>query len=335
MKDLEKLWSILNDYNISRLIFKIQENDKVLGRYETIGEKLNNNSLQLKKGAITREFVDEVDYFLFGSPCYTHFAVNINRAVSFYPEIIKMKRAEEYFETRNLFIFHSIYILLITALESYLAELFRNISKKLLVSDLDLEYKQMKDFLNKFNIRDKFLLKVFESNNLNFSLSDILPKALDFQQKEKVKMAYKLIDMNVAEIDNTLWDRIFSKTHGYIKKRNDIVHKGLENIIEVNNINDLDLDKEIEEIESAIIDIVQFVFYVETLRFFNVPEDWEFGVVVTFPQKQIKSSIKKRIIELNYNALEKWVEILYERGNIDASKEFLEMLREFKSVDSN
>lgn len=332
LKNEIELWKILNKFNISRFTFKIEDEDLFIkNAFEVINGKHIKKPMEIKKGDITYEFIVSLEQFLDLSPIFSQFTVSINRAISFYPEIIDLTKAEDYFKPKNIFLFHSMYILLINALEVYLLELFKGISNQLLISKLDSRL--FIKFLKEFNLKDQFLSAFAKNNNLDFALSEILPDRLDFQQREKTKIAYNLIGINVVEIEDELWEKIFSKTDGYIAKRNKIVHSRVEDLIKIENIKDFKLDKEIEEIENAIIDIVQFMFYIETQRLFNYPDPLEIPIIEKFPRKNIQYPIKKKIIELNYNVLIRGAEKYYKIGDINKCKEFLEMLKEVKPDD--
>ena len=99
------------------------------------------------------------------------------------------------------FLYHSLmdnsHILLITAFETYLAELI--------------------NFL-----REDEGLEVLD------------PIELEFQKKDRIKAKFQELNIDVAHIDDELWRRIFASLEegGLIKVRNSIVHDGWNNLSE-------------------------------------------------------------------------------------------------------
>jgi hypothetical protein len=165
--------------------------------------------------------------------------------------------------------------------------------------------------------------------NLDFLLSDILPERLDFQKKDNVRIAYSFIRFNVVDIMDGLWNRIYSKTDGYINKRHIVVHSNQKST-NISNIQGFDLNKEIEYLEKEIIDIVQFIFYIETQRLFNYPDKWEIGIIEKFPMNKIETNIKKKIIEINTEILNWYAQDFQEKGQIKISNQFRHMLRKYQ-----
>lgn len=329
LKNKEKLWQFLNDFEISRFAFHIQEKDIIIkDAFEVVNGISIPKPMKRRKGDITNAFIDKLNSFLILSPFYAHFAVSINRAISFYPEIIKLQDTKDYFNPKTVFLFNSIHILLISALEVYLLELFRGVASQLRINDLDS--KLLIKFLKVFNMKERFLNVYAERGHLDYLLSEILPERLDFQQKRKTKIAYKLIGFRVIEMVSGLWERIFSRSNGHIGRRHRITHSGPNDLIEVNNIKDFNLNRQIEIIENEIIDIVQFVFYIETQRLFNYPDQFEMGIIDNFPKNRIKNDIKRRVIYLNFDILTRYIQIYQQGGFTQNANEFRDMLKKFK-----
>lgn len=304
LKDESKLWEFLNRYCISKFSFDIRdEQTKMDKSAKFIDGKFveDNDPVIIEKGEIIFSLEGPPSHLVF-SKFYTIFNTNINRAIAFYPEIVKIPTPREFFEMKNIFIFQTMHILLITALEVYLSSLFSWISReRILISDLDSRL--FVKFLKTFNLRYQFLDIFAERGNLDFPLGDILPERNDasvFQQKEKCKNAYNLIGIDVVNIDESIWEKIYSE-NGYIKKRNSTIHGDIHDYIGINNLRDFDLDKQVEDLENALMDIVKFVFYIEHQRFFRYPDPAETstGQLDNFNYGGMDPLIKKVLVNNN------------------------------------
>lgn len=290
-KNEKKLWEILNKYCISKFSFHIQdkkEEHKVITGF--IEGKPVEELRVIESGEITLGLDGRIHKHLTLSPFFAEFTVNLNRAIYFYPEIIKVQSKEEFFNKRVVFLFHTIHILLIIALEIYLNSTFRGVTQRLPIRLYD--EKLLRRFLKIFNLKKIFLTKLIKWNS-EYPLSNLLPDRMDFLQKKKCKIAYKLIDINVLNVENSIWEKIFSSTDGYIQKRHRLVHSSPENVFKVRNINQFDRIREITEIENTILDIVKFVFHIENQRLFKYPDPYEVGPLESFINMTLEPSIKK------------------------------------------
>lgn len=144
-------------------------------------------------------------------------------------------------------------ILFVTSLEVYLRNLFLDLMYYTRILDLNQEY--LNEFLKQFKLKNKdsdsILRDHFEKERLEFQRSDIC------------KLAFKSININLPEIidkvDKDLWRKMFSSEPeklGYIKIRNNLIHKGIVYVlnkfpkIEVNLVKITD-------------DIAKFVYIIE------------------------------------------------------------------------
>ena len=335
LKDESKLWEFLNKYCITKFFFNIQEEQiKMDKSAKFINGKFieDKNPTIIEKGAIIFSFEGPPSHLIF-SKFYTIFNTNINRAIALYPEVVKISKTEDFFKMKNIFIFQTMHILLITALEVYLSNLFLWVSQeRIIISDLDS--KIFVKFLKTFSLRYQFLDIFAERGNLDFSLGDILPEINDvsvFQQKKKCKIAYNLIGIDVVNIPESIWDKIYSK-NGYIKKRNLFIHSDLHNYIAINNIRDFDLDKNIEDLENALMDIVKFVYYIEHQRFFRYPDfaETSTGQLDNFNYGGMDPIIKKVLVSNNLNEFFYFAEHCLNDGNYKKAVEVFRVISEIQ-----
>lgn len=335
LKDESKLWEFLNRYCILKFSFHIQDEQVKMDRSAKFidGKFVENKDPSIiEKGAINFSLEGPPNHLIF-SKFYTIFNTNINRVIALYPEIIKISKSEDFFRMKNIFIFQTMHILLITALEVYLSSLFLWVSReRILISDLNP--KIFVKFLKTFSLRYQFLDIFAKRGNLNFPLGDILPERNDasvFQQKKKCKIAYNLIGIDVVNIAESIWDKIYSK-NGYIKKRNLFIHSDIHNYIAINNIRDFDLDKQFEDLENALMDIVKFVYYIEHQRFFRYPDPAETstGQLDNFNYGGMDPIIKRVLVNNNLDNFLYFAEHCLNDGNYEKAAEVFRVITEIQ-----
>lgn len=84
------------------------------------------------------------------------------------------------------------------------------------------------------------------------------PNRFNFQQKDKLKSAYKLLELDLTKIvSEKIWKNIFDKDDGYVKLRNRIVHQGYNASIQLESPIDMKL------ISKATLDIAEFIYSVD------------------------------------------------------------------------
>ena len=150
-----------------------------------------------------------------------------------------------------------------------------------------------------------------------------------FQQKKKCKIAYKLIGIDVVNIAESIWEKIYS-TNGYIKRRNLFIHSDMHGYIDINNIRDFELEKYIEDLENALMDIVKFVFYIEHQRFFKYPDSAETstGQLDNFNYGGMEPLIKKVVVDNNLKNFFRFGELLLNNGNYKKAAEVFRVISE-------
>lgn len=238
IRDKEKFWKILREsYDISKIEnIQFHEDGYILSG--GFGWDLRFD-----------ERIDSIQYL--------QFILNINRVMMLYEDILDLNIINESrVNLRYQLLSENIFILLITSLEVYLVDTFKRLSKLVVIEDLGKE--NLIKFLKEFKATENFFEKLKEIGNLKIQLNDIIPERLDFQQKEKCKIAYQLLGIDLPNLNHEIWKKIFTKEeHGYIQIRNHIVHGGSKEILlKRRKIN-------FEFLEDSILNVINFVFLIE------------------------------------------------------------------------
>ena len=192
---------------------------------------------------------------------YLVFCVNIYRTLSIYRVLLEgysSLRSKEFFVgqfERNA-PNETVMILLITNIEVYLRMGFMNIASVCTKDTVDCNY--ISQFLRKFRINNSDKINKFICTKIK--LNELMPPLdqLMFQQNELCSIAYKLCNIEIPQIEVELWRRLFSgEEDGYIKLRNNLIHKGFQSSIQYEII----LCREF--IEQVILDIVKLAFKID------------------------------------------------------------------------
>ena len=239
----EEIWDLLNKFNVYKLAFKYN-----------------------KKGGLIIE--STFNKFVF-SKTHIKFGEHINRVITLYPKVIESKNSENISEKIEQYLYRSNFlILLINSFEVYLDMVFRWASEFLYIRDLNK--KVFIKFIKKFRIRENFFDKLIERDNLEIVLSEILPERMDFQNKDKSKVAFQLINIDLPELAEIFWHNIFdNEPTSYMQTRHRIIHS------EMPNFKNLDNECSIDYIKRALLDIVNYVYFIEEKRFELYPDPFE------------------------------------------------------------
>lgn len=258
----EEIWNLLNKFNVYKLSYIYNKRGKLI-------IKSNFNK------------------FAFS---YTHvkFVEHINRVMLLYPIIIKEEKTTEISKKIENYLYRSNFlILLINSLEVYLDMVFRWASKFLYIRNINK--KIFIKFIKKFWIRDNFFNKLIEKDDLNINFTEILPERMDFQNKEKVSIAFKLININLSELYEDYWHNIFdNEDTSYIQTRHRVIHGKMPNLDNIDN------ECSINFIERALLDIVYYVFFIEEKRFELYPDPFEFEIYNAIKEEQSKPKEDRR-----------------------------------------
>lgn len=210
---------------------------------------------------------------------YLVFGVNIWRTLSAYRVLLEGYKS---LESREFFVNQfernapneTIVILLITDIEVFLRMGFIKIASVSTRNTVNCKY--FTKLKNIFRIKDTDKLTDFINSNI--TLNKLLPpiEQLEFQRCEVCSIAYKLCNIEIPQIDDELWRRLFSgEDDGYIKIRNKLIHGGFEASVKYNKI----LNKDF--LETIILDIVKFAHKIDLTVVAEYPGD-------KFPQLYMK-----------------------------------------------
>lgn len=258
----EEIWYLLNKFNVNKLSFTYNKNNKLI-----IESTFNK--------------------FAFS---YTHikFVENINRVMMFYPKIIEKMKPTDISENIEKYLYRSSFlILLINSLEVYLDMVFRWASKFLFIRDLNK--KIFIKFIKKFRIRDNFFNKLIEKDNLEIILTEILPERMNFQNKDKCKVAFQLLNIDLPGLYEDFWHNIFdNEDTSYMLTRHRIIHGEMPNFENLNN------ECSIDFVEEALLVIVNYVYFIEEKRFELYPDPFEFEFDNTIKKELSKPKDQRR-----------------------------------------
>jgi len=193
------------------------------------------------------------------SPPFNRFIENINRVMAFYPQAIKdfnIKVAPidlKIIYDRQVFL-----IFLINSLEVYLSSTFKLITSMLRIDDPNSDF--IINFIKKYGSIEKYNEYFRKESKLVF-VSEFITKRIYFQQRDVCKECFKFVDIDIPRLDSRLWQKIFSKKDSYMQLRHKIIHGDRPSIEEINEIYSID------SLESALFDIVKFIYLIEEQRF--------------------------------------------------------------------
>lgn len=206
---MENIWEILIRYEIPEI-------SEILLNTDTNEFHYNQTQISPSWDTFTVEYLD--------------FCLNINKIISL---LINLKNSEELldnspinasFNARRInleFIgkCESIIIYLATTLELYLESVFRTASEKFELNTLNNS--DLSNYYRRFR---------FSPNTSHIKLSDTLEDRMYFQNKSNLKIAYKLIGLDLPNIEGQLWQDIFdtNRTGSLMRLRHRIVHNGLQ-----------------------------------------------------------------------------------------------------------
>ncbi len=224
---------------------------------------VNITELRHKKGSLFYTYEKIEDKHTLAFP---NFILNFNRAFSIYPEIIQNVEINP---LKFYFLCEIVIVNLITSIEDYLRIAFITIAYNNTFEDIFLHYGEngfneprMVDRFNKWIKKLRINIKL-DYNNIdllrNVKLYAILPSIhqIPFQEKDTVRCAFKLINIDLPNLFPILWQNIFSDNpSSYIKLRNTIIHSGAKGSLFGPEIN-------LTIVESCYKDIAEFIYKID------------------------------------------------------------------------
>ena len=132
--------------------------------------------------------------------------------------------------------------------------------------------KKFNKWLNKLRINIKL-----NHNNIdllrNVKLFSIFPpiKKISFQEKETVAYAFKLLNIDLANLFPVLWQKIFAdEGSSYIKLRNTIIHSGAKGSLFGPEI-------DLSTVESCYKNIAEFIYNIDKKLIDEFPDQTILG----------------------------------------------------------
>ena len=206
---------------------------------------------------------------------FPNFVLNFNRAFSLYSDIIKNSESNP---IKFTFLCENVIVNLITAIEDYLRSAFMIIAYKNTLEDLFFRYGENgfkeEKAVYKFN---KQIRKLRVNIRLNYDNIDLLRnvklyallpphRQLSFQEKDIVRCAFQLLNIDLSNLFPILWKRIFSnEPSSYIKLRNTIIHRGAKGSLFGPEI-------DLATVESCYRDIAEFIYSIDKQLMEDFPD---------------------------------------------------------------
>jgi hypothetical protein len=288
----DKLWEELaSEYHlrkISRIVYK-KENETYtpvlvsIGKgYEDIEFEINKEYNENKGNYCLPLFISippapEIPVQFCNSQ-YESVNNNINRVMRLFQKLISIEDFNHNLINLDKHLFcETILILLNTTTEVYLKDKFRRLASEITIKNV--EKKELNKFIHDFGYgkSSKILFEHLKEKKLN----EILPEYLDFQKPPKIKKSFKLIGIELPEIEKNLWDRNFLLKDSYREIRNTLVHSGsfiFQRGIKMELVEKMN----VQYIYEAIINTVKFIYLVEC-------KCYEFfGALTDFSQSSLK-----------------------------------------------
>ncbi|MFX1396161.1 MAG: hypothetical protein ACFFAS_03855 [Promethearchaeota archaeon] len=187
---------------------------------------------------------------------FHNFVFAFNRVLLFYEDILDYMQRDE---LKYKILCENSIILLITSLETYLRDSFKMLSCHRKIDDID--FRQLEKFLKCFRLRTSLDFDYYNSLKTetlySFLEREKKKRKLDFQRKDNLKIAFKLLDINLYELDRVLWEKIFTNEDSWAELRHFIIHSGGERT--VYKFGSIDISK----VEKCMENIAQFIFLLE------------------------------------------------------------------------
>jgi hypothetical protein len=153
-------------------------------------------------------------------------------------------------------------------MEVYLVDVFKKLSSQVTIENIDK--RKFVNFLRALRLEKDYLDSLKEYGNNNIPLSKIIPERIDFQQKDKCKIAYSLLGIDlptIADKEQKIWGRIFGDTeNSYTQIRHNIIHRGVSATARLSQKLDIEL------VQKAILDITKFISLLESIIVSKYPK---------------------------------------------------------------
>jgi hypothetical protein len=157
---------------------------------------------------------------------------------------------------RDSFLLHGLAIAqIITSLETYYIDIFLLLTNNIKTSQIEPTI--LSKFVTKNRLSNDLIRKYGENRNMEFPLSDLIPKYFPLQEKDRIKASFQLF-----ELDPTLYETEWVRTFGdledsTIQQRHKFVHSG------INYDNSSLSGNELLDIKARIKDAMVLVYCIE------------------------------------------------------------------------
>lgn len=127
----------------------------------------------------------------------------------------------------STFLYQAAIIQVITSLETYYQNILKTISENVRTSEVDAV--ALSRFIKKNRLITEFTKALENEKTLDFYLSKLIPEFFPLQQRDRIKIAMKLIGLDPVGPFKQEWERIFGDDkNSTVKLRHDFVHSGID-----------------------------------------------------------------------------------------------------------
>jgi hypothetical protein len=132
---------------------------------------------------------------------------NLSRALMLPTLVYGPESDDDWGYSDYLFLNHAAVIQVLTSLESYYHSIFEIITKVLKTSEVNAS--ALSQFIRGNKLLVEFTNALERQHSINFCLCEILPKYYQFQEKDKIKLAMALIDLDPIGRFDQEWARTY------------------------------------------------------------------------------------------------------------------------------
>lgn len=188
------------------------------------------------------------------SPLY-NFNSNLGGALII-PTLVYGPHSDDDHSFRDFLLLHGLAITqIITSLETYYTDIFLLLTNNIKTSQIEPTI--LSKFITKNRLSNDFIRRYGENRNMDYPLSDLIPKYFPLQDKDRIKVSFQLF-----EIDPTLYEMEWVRTFGAledstIQQRHEFVHRG------INYDNSSLPGNELLDIKARIKDAMVLVYCIE------------------------------------------------------------------------
>jgi hypothetical protein len=140
------------------------------------------------------------------SPGYL-FNTNVSRALMLPTLVYGPESDDDWAVTDSIFLRQAAIAQIITSLETYYQSVLRAIAKS--IKTMEVDACALSRFLKKNKLLLEFTGALETQETLDFYLLELIPEFFPLQQKDRIKVAMRLIDLDPVGTCNNEWNRTF------------------------------------------------------------------------------------------------------------------------------